>query len=311
MQRRPAAPASRPWASDRHPKDSGRWRARVGQVSLVIGILAGLAVIIVGGLRMGWEDRFIYHPLPLDEAADRAARQQLAVEDHTFGTSDGIRLHGWIVRAAPAAPDTPWLLWCHGNAGNISHRAENLRLLVQQGLNVFIFDYRGYGRSEGHPSEAGLYDDAAAAYDYLRAREAVTAGRVVLFGRSLGSAVAAEVALRRPAAGLILETPLASVPAMARSVLPLLPAELLLRSRFDTVGRAARLPLPVLVLIAERDDVVPPSQGHRVYDTLPGPKERWVVPGARHNDTYIVGGSAYLERVTSFVQRATDLGARV
>ena len=190
---------------------------------------------------MGLDDRFIYHPLPFDERAAHALLGGLSVEEHSFPTTDDLRLHGWIARTDPAAP---WLLWCHGNAGNISHRADNLALLVEHGLNVFIFDYRGYGRSEGRPSEPGFYADAAAAYDYLRSTAGVTPAQIVLYGRSLGAPVAAELALRRPAAGLILEAPLGSITAMARTVIPLVPLEKLFRARFDTLARAPRLQLP-------------------------------------------------------------------
>lgn len=278
-------------------------RRRLGDAAIVAVVTMAAIVVIAAGFRMGWEDSFIYHPLPLDETASRSLLAGLPAEDHTFPTGDNLRLHGWIARADPAAP---WLLWCHGNAGNISHRVDNLGLLVQQGLNVFIFDYRGYGRSEGQPSEPGLYRDAEAAYDYLRSAEGATPERVVLYGRSLGTPIAAELALRRPAAGLILETPLASVAAMARTVIPVLPIERLFRTRFDTLARAPRLQLPTLVLIAERDDVIPPAQGRQIFEALPGPKEMWAIPGARHNDTHLVGGAAYFEQLTGFARRVTD-----
>lgn len=283
----------------RQHRNDGRRRQ---DTILLAAVIVAVAGIIVVGWRMGLDDRFIYHPLPFDERAARALLGGLPVEEHTFPTTDGLRLHGWIARTDPAAP---WLLWCHGNAGNVTHRADNLALLVEHGLNVFIFDYRGYGRSEGRPSEPGFYDDAAAAYDYLRSTAGVTPEQIVLYGRSLGAPVAAELALRRPAAGLILEAPLGSITAMARTVIPLVPLEKLFRARFDTLARAPRLQLPTLVMVAERDDVIPPTQARQIFAALPGPKEIWTIPGAHHNNTYLAGGTAYFEQLTGFIRRVT------
>ena len=283
----------------RQHRNDGRRRQ---DTILLAAVIVAVAGIIVVGWRMGLDDRFIYHPLPFDERAARALLGGLPVEEHTFPTTDGLRLHGWIARTDP---DDPWLLWCHGNAGNVTHRADNLALLVEHGLNVFIFDYRGYGRSEGRPSEPGFYADAAAAYDYLRSTAGVTPEQIVLYGRSLGAPVAAELALRRPAAGLILEAPLGSITAMARTVIPLVPLEKLFRARFDTLARAPRLQLPTLVMVAERDDVIPPTQARQIFAALPGPKEIWTIPGAHHNNTYLAGGTVYFEQLTGFIRRVT------
>ena len=199
----------------------------------------------------------------------------------------------------------------HGCSGATATPATSLTaptisaLLVEHGLNVFIFDYRGYGRSEGRPSEPGFYADAAAAYDYLRSTAGVPPQQIVLYGRSLGAPVAAELALRRPAAGLILEAPLGSITAMARTVIPLVPLEKLFRARFDTLARAPRLQLPTLVMVAERDDVIPPAQARQIFAALPGPKEIWTIPGAHHNNTYVAGGTAYFEQLTGFIRRVT------
>ncbi len=271
-------------------------------IILLAAIVVAIAGIIVVGWRMGLDDHFIYHPMPFDERAAHALLGGLPVEEHTFPTDGGLQLHGWIARTDPAAP---WLLWCHGNAGNVSHRADNLRLLVEYDLNVFIFDYRGYGRSDGRPSEPGFYADAAAAYDYLRSTAGVAPEQIVLYGRSLGAPVAAELALRRPAAGLILEAPLGSVAAMVRATIPLVPLEKLFRARFDTLARAPRLQLPTLVMVAERDDVIPPKQARQIFAALPGPKEIWTIPGAHHNNTYVAGGAAYFEQLTGFIRRVT------
>ena len=299
---KPTTPRGLPFPSGKGPGVRSTPSRRRGDTILLAAVIVAVAGIIVIGLSMGLDDRFIYHPLPFDERAAHALLGGLSVEEHSFPTTDDLRLHGWIARTDPAAP---WLLWCHGNAGNISHRADNLALLVEHGLNVFIFDYRGYGRSEGRPSEPGFYADAAAAYDYLRSTAGVTPAQIVLYGRSLGAPVAAELALRRPAAGLILEAPLGSITAMARTVIPLVPLEKLFRARFDTLARAPRLQLPTLVMVAERDDVIPPQQARQIFAALPGPKEIWTIPGAHHNNTYVAGGTAYFEQMTGFIRRVT------
>jgi fermentation-respiration switch protein FrsA (DUF1100 family) len=209
-----------------------------------------------------------------------------------------VRLHGWLIEA-PGSP--AWLLWCHGNAGNIINRLENIAELHRRGVSVFIFDYRGYGQSEGRPSEPGLYQDAVAAYDVLTRERHVAPERVVLFGRSLGAAVAAELATQRRAAGLILETPFPSVEAMVRAHYGSLPLHQLLAARYALLPRLARLHLPVLVIHGDRDQTVPLALGQAVFEAAHDPKAFYVIPGADHNDTYVVGGEPYFRRVLEFI----------
>lgn len=162
---------------------------------------------------MGLLDQFfVYHPDPWQDK-DWCAASGLPLEDVWFSSADGTKLFGWYVEG-PA--DRPVILWCHGNAGNIINRLENLRALHRHGLSVFLFDYRGYGRSQGRPSEEGRYQDAIGAYDYLTRVRMIRLERIVLFGRSLGAAVAAELAVQKPAAGLILESCFPSIEAVGR-----------------------------------------------------------------------------------------------
>ena len=144
---------------------------------------------------------FVYHPEPWEDRDWRGA-SGLPLEDVWFQSADGTKLFGWYVEARA---DTGVLLWCHGNAGSVIHRLENLRELYRLGLSIFIFDYRGYGRSQGKPSEDGLYQDAIGAYDYLTRVRQIRSERIVVFGRSLGAAIAADLVSQKPAAGLILE----------------------------------------------------------------------------------------------------------
>ncbi|HWP58925.1 MAG TPA: alpha/beta hydrolase [Candidatus Acidoferrales bacterium] len=247
-----------------------------------------------------FEDRFIYYPQAAIEQTP--ARAGLGFEDVYFATEDGLRLHGWFV-PHPGAKTT--VVWFHGNAGNIGHRVDNLKLLHDKvGVHIFIFDYRGYGRSEGKPSEEGLYKDAAAAVAYLGSRRDVDPARLVFFGRSLGAAVAAEAALKYGCLALILETPFASIREMARAAFPLLPLWPLIRTRYDTLEKVRRIDVPVLVIHGDQDEIVPFRQGKEIFDAAPEPKEFYAIPGARHNDTYIVGGDAYFAAIKRFIERA-------
>lgn len=217
--------------------------------------------------------------------------------DAWFDTADGIRLHGWWV----PLPGAPTLLWFHGNAGNISHRLENLALLLRLvQVQVFIFDYREYGRSQGQITRAGTFLDAAAAYRYVTTDLAVPPGELILFGRSLGSALALDQAVRQPARSLILESAFTSSKDMLALYMPFLGFLLPQGPPYDSLGLISRLKIPVLIIHGERDEVIPLSMGQRLFAAAPEPKELYIIPRAMHNDTYIVGGPAYFDRLRRF-----------
>lgn len=237
------------------------------------------------------ERSLIYYPVgPL---AGSPANVGLPHEDVTVTTADGVRIHGWYLPGRRAAT----VLYCHGNAGNVSHRLDKLSGLHHRlGLSVLIFDYRGYGRSAGSPDEAGTYADARAMRGWLRAR----AARPVLYlGESLGAAVATALAAEDPPAALVLEAPFASVRAMADAVLP--GAGRLFRTRYDTLATIRRVRTPVLVLHGDADEVVPWRQGRAVFDAAPGPKALATLPGARHNDAHLAAGDAYWRAWEAFL----------
>ena len=224
----------------------------------------------------------------------------MAYEDASFVARDGVRLHGWFV---PGESEVTWL-WLHGNAGNISHRLENLKLLHDElGVNVFIFDYRGYGASEGRPTEEGTYLDAEAAVAYLRSRGDVSSERIVYFGRSLGAPIAIELALRSPPRGLVLESPVPSIRDMARRTYGFLPLWRLVRARYDGLGKVPNVDAPLLVLHGDRDGVVPIDAGRRLFEAAREPKEFYVIRGVGHNDTYIAGGETYLDALRTFMRQ--------
>lgn len=240
------------------------------------------------------EDRFLYFPLRRLDALP--AEYGLRSEELSPIASDGVRLHGWWIHGGG---DRVLLLF-HGNAGNVSHRLDRAKLFVEKlGVDLFLVDYRGYGRSAGRPSEAGLYRDGLAIYDAALER-GFPAERIVLFGESLGCAVAVEVALARQGdrgtegpAGVALETPFLSVPALARVHYPFVPA-FLVRSRYDTQSKIARVRSPKLLVAAALDDIAPPGHARRLFELAKPPKELLVVPGAGHNDAYVAGGEEYL-----------------
>jgi uncharacterized protein len=269
---------------------SRRWRGAA---------LAAVGIALLGASVVALEDRFIYFPIrPL---AGTPADLGLPYQDARFQAADGTRLHGWFL---PGRRNLTWL-WLHGNAGNISHRLENLALLREHlGVHAFIFDYRGYGQSAGQPSEAGLYEDATAALAYVRGLPDVDPTRIVLFGRSLGAAVAVELAAREAVRGVILESPFASVAAMARVSFPYLPLGPLLRTRFDSLRRIGQVRAPLLVLHSPMDEVVPYAQGEALFAAAPEPKWLHAIGGgAGHNDTYLRGGPPYWDALAAFLAR--------
>jgi hypothetical protein len=226
----------------------------------------------------------------------------LPLEDIWFQAGDGTRLFGWYVKVQASSPV---LLWCHGNAGNVIHRLDNLQYLYRQGLSVFLFDYRGYGRSQTRrPSEDGLYQDALGAFEFLTRIIKIRPDRIVLFGRSLGAAVAADLAARKAAAALILESAFPSVEAVARFHYGGLPLHWLLGAEFRLINRLPQLSLPKLIIHGEKDDIIPIDLGRQVFDAAKPPKEWYVIQGADHNNTYQVGGAAYFRRLTEFIRRA-------
>lgn len=221
-----------------------------------------------------------------------------AVEEVTFGTHAS--LYGWF---APGRPDRTLLVFC-GNGGNLTHRAPLLaRMRRELGASLFIFDYQGYGRSSGLPSEAATRADARAALAYLRARPDVDPRGIAYYGESLGSAVAIDLAVDEPPLALILNAPFTSIRDMARVHYPLLgPLLPLVRTRYDSAARIGEVGVPVLVVHGANDRMVPPDQGRRLYDAANEPKRLLIVPGAGHNDLVDIGGATYWEAVRSVLE---------
>ena len=243
------------------------------------------------------ENFFVFHPVR--QFATVPSQWDLDYEEIEFETQDKTRLHGWFF---PIKGDPPTILFCHGNAGNISHRLENVKLLLDRGLQIFIFDYRGYGKSRGNPSEAGLYRDGLAAYDFLAKQKGVQPQKIVLFGRSLGAAVAIEIALQRQVKSLIIESPFTSTKEMARTVLLFWPLSFFSPPHYNNREKIGRIDLPKLIIHGENDEIVPFSMGKKLYDLARPPKYFFPIKGAGHNDTYVEGGSLYFKTLSNFAK---------
>lgn len=250
------------------------------------------------------EASFIYFPTrdPMSYriGASVAASAGIRIEDCAITTSDGVRLHAWWCR--PSRPARAVVLLFHGNAGNLADRADMLVDLTRLSAEVLIVDYRGYGRSEGRPSERGLQADADAAWSFLTAERGTPPARVVLVGESLGGAVAIELASRAEPAGLVVQSSFTSIPDMAAVHMPFIP-RFLIRTRMDSAAAIGHVSCPVLVIHSPRDEIVPYSMGRRLYDLAPEPK-RWVeVPDAGHNETWSFGGARLLAELRVFLDR--------
>ena len=223
-------------------------------------------------------------------------------EEVYFPAEDGTQLHGWFV---PGKGDDT-IVWFHGNAGNISNRVYNIMLMnVQLGANLFIFDYRGYGLSEGKPSEKGMYSDGEGVLEYLRSRDDIDHDRLVLFGRSLGGCIVAELAMRHDFKAVIIESSFTSVDAMSRYTRPLLtrfmPTRLLVKSRFDSVMKMPRIHSPIMIVHGDRDVTVPIQMGRELFDAANEPKRFYEIVGATHDDTHMVGGKPYFAALKEFI----------
>ncbi len=251
-----------------------------------------LAVLLLAWLGLALflyfvQDRMLF--FPTREIGATPARIGLQFEEVTLPLENGRELGAWFV---PAREARGTLLFCHGNAGNISHRLESIREFHGHGLNVFIFDYEGYGRSTGTPSEAALYRDAEAAWRHLIEARGVAPAEIVLFGRSLGGGVAAWLGARVQAAGLIVESAFTSVPDMARELYPWLALRFLVRNKVDALAAVRGARCPVLVAHSREDEIVPFAHGQRIFAAAPEPKEFLELRGD-HNSGFLVTGQEY------------------
>jgi hypothetical protein len=279
--------------------DLNRYGKRLRKVLIMqwVYLLVFMVLFVIGSFVFypRIENFFVFYPQRTLDYTPGA--YGLKYKDVRFESSDGKRLHGWFF---PPSVNGPVILFCHGNAGNISHRLENLEGLLRNGLGVFIFDYKGYGKSEGRPSEKGIYADGLSAHDYLVNREGIPPEQIVLFGRSLGGAVAIEVALQRKARALILESAFTSLRDMGRSIFLFRAFSGLMPTHYNNAEKIPRVGIPLLIFHGTHDELVPFSMGKALFDAAKEPKYFYPIEGAGHNDTFIVGGRHYYQRLARF-----------
>ena len=255
--------------------------------------LAGAALLWSG---LHWfEHSCIY--APSREMIAHPGSYGFPYEELTLKALDGPLINAWYV---PNKPDSPVILLCHGNGGNISSRLEKLAILRKAGASVLLFDYRGYGRSAGNPSEQGTYRDAEAAYGWLTRIKNTAPERIFFHGESLGVGVAVEMALRHKPAGLIAESGFTSIVDMAGMVFPYLPGRLLVRFNYDNLSKISRVACPVLVMHSPQDDIIPYAMGRRLFEAAPQPKSFFELKGD-HNEGFLDAGSGYGEAIGRFL----------
>jgi fermentation-respiration switch protein FrsA (DUF1100 family) len=253
-----------------------------------------IVYLVILAILMFLENTLIFVPSRYPEGIWHPLRLQF--EDVWFVSADGTPLHGWYL---PHAHPRGAVLFCHGNAGNITHREEILRRLHDiTRVTVFIFDYRGYGRSKGKPTEAGVLADARAARDWLARREAVAPDRLILMGESLGGAVAVDLAAEEGARGLILESTFTSLPDVAAYHFRWLPVRLLMQTRLDSLAKIKHYHGPLLQSHGDGDTIVPCQFGQRLFEAANEPKQFVTFPGGDHNDLRAVD---YYQKLGEFV----------
>jgi hypothetical protein len=252
-----------------------RFAGRLLRLSLVACLLLVLAAML-------FEERLIFFPLRYPAGDWQPGG--LVFEDAWFSSTDGTRRHGWYV---PHPSPRAVVLFCHGNAGNITHRADILRDLHEiTGVSVLIFDYRGYGRSEGRPTEQGLLADARAARQWLAKRESIPEGRIVLMGESIGGAVAVDLAARDGARALILENTFTSLVDVAAHHYGWMPVRWLMHTRFNSLEKIKAYHGPLLQSHGTGDSIVPYAQGRRLFEAANAPKQFLSIPDGDHNDPH-------------------------
>ena len=256
-------------------------------MNIVFGILF---VFIFLFLWVRWQERSGLF-FPARDLYTSPAAEGLAFEDAHFDSA-GNELHGWYIPAS----GNQVVLWMHGNAGNIADRLDQaVEMKRVLGVSSFMFDYRGYGKSEGRPSEKGLYQDAEAAFKWLTETRGINPGNIILYGHSLGSAVSVDLALEKGmnAGGMVLESPFTSAADVARGIYFGLPVGLVMSVKLDNIGRIGEVKMPLLIIHGVSDTVIPFKMGKELFDAAPEPKTFLPVAGGDHSDCYYVAPEEY------------------
>lgn len=246
---------------------------------------------------------FIYAPnIPTRELSSTPADIGLAFEEVTLRTADNEKLHGWFIPAVSTNnPLEKTVLFMHGNAGNISHRLETIRIYHQLGLNFFIFDYRGYGQSTGNTSEAGTYLDAAAAWDYLIGEQNMDAEQIIIAGRSLGGGIASELANNVTPAMLILESTFTSMPNASKKHYPFMPISIILKHRYETLNKLKNISCPIVIVHSRNDEVIPFSHAEINFERANQPKKFIELRGG-HGNGFLLSKRDYVAGLQDALQ---------
>lgn len=284
-----------------HPESESAERASrgkrytLGHRVMRLVVIAFLTYVGVCVLLSLFQRRLIYFPSRTYDGTP--ADVGLDYEELALKTSDGLAIGAWYVPSANAKGS---IIFCHGNAGNISNRLHSTKLLHNMGLNVLIFDYRGFGRSEGKPSELGTYEDAETAWRHLVQTRGESPDRIILFGRSLGGAVAIELAKRHPPAALVVESTFTKLVDVGRAHFPFLPVRLLLTYRYDSIAKVPHITCPKLFFHGTMDGLIPISFGRKLYEAAAEPKEFVETPGS-HNESGYTYSPEYTTRLAEFI----------
>lgn len=269
-------------------------------IALILVTLVG-AYAAFAALLYFYQGSFIYYP----DRQWMATPEQfgLSYESVTFRTTDGLTLSGWYV---PAEKPRGVMLFFHGNAGNISHRMLSMQIFNRLHFDIFIFDYRGYGKSEGQPDEIGTYRDAEAAWYYLVRQRNIDPSMIVVFGRSLGAAIASYLAVKHTPRALIVESAFTSVPELAARFYPFMPVRWLTRFQYATKDHLQKVTCPVLVVHSREDDIVPFGHGQALFQAARPPKDFLGISGS-HNDALWVTGRRYEQGLDRFLMNVARL----
>jgi alpha-beta hydrolase superfamily lysophospholipase len=275
------------------------WQA----LSILAAAYGGLALLVYF-----FQARMVFYPEVERDVSVTPASVKMPFEDLHLQTSDGIRLHGWYI---PAAQPRGTVLFLHGNAGNISHRLDSVQMFHRLGYSTLIFDYRGYGNSSGTPTEQGTYRDAEAAWRYLTEQRHIPSCHIVLFGESLGGAVAAWLAAtpRDKPAALVIASGFTSVPDLGQQLYPYLPIRWLARIRYDTRKYLKSVTVPVLIAHSPQDDIVPFEHGRALFAAANPPKQFLELAGG-HNDGFIFMRESWIRALGDFLGKQTDAACR-
>jgi len=249
------------------------------------------------------QDRMFY--FPTKDFAVNPDDYNLEFQDIFINVGQDETIHAWYFPYSQNPDSAKTVLFCHGNGGNISHRIETVIFLLQRGVNVMLFDYRGYGRSSGSPTESNTYDDVKAAYDWLISEKSVKPSNIIIFGRSLGGAVAVDLASKISCGGLIVESSFDSAIEMAKGYFPFFPARLLIKYDYDAITKISKVNCFKLFTHSPSDDLVPFDRGKRLFEAAPEPKSFYEISG-RHNERTYLDDPDYIKAIDDLLKQESE-----